>query len=242
VRARESSRTACRGAFEDQLSHHLASARRPASVIRPRMTSVVCPAITKCSVRPVASPSRMRSTKLPLGASGRSHRRACPSSSCSTGIVPGHGRRATTATRAGKHRDHRGHRAHGPYVPYALLVRTNEYVAAPHFPAWRVRTKPTARVPASWTRRDAMNCRPRPCGSSKARTGSAMAEAFALLGWLPDAWRITDRPDTNGLAKWQGGYEASSRPESYHRLTQSAHSSSSPSSDTGGGRLRSRCD
>ena len=39
--------------------------------------------------------------------------------------------------------------------------------------SWRVRTKPPARVPASWTRRAATNCRPRPCGSSSARTGPA---------------------------------------------------------------------
>jgi hypothetical protein len=29
----------------------------------------------------------------------------------------------------------------------------------------------TGALPAGWTRRDAMNWRPRPCGSSKARTG-----------------------------------------------------------------------
>jgi hypothetical protein len=51
--------------------------------------------------------------------------------------------------RAGKHRGHRAHRpdpyaSYASYAPYASFVRTNEYVAVPHFPAasWRVRTKP----------------------------------------------------------------------------------------------------
>jgi hypothetical protein len=88
------------------------------------------------------------------------------------------------SARAGKHRDHRGHRnnptPYGPYDPCALLVRTKEYVAAPHFPAGfcRVRTKPPARVPVSCTSRAAICWRPRPCGSSRARTGSGRAQAF----------------------------------------------------------------
>jgi hypothetical protein len=58
---------------------------------------------------------------------------------------------------------------------------------------------------------DAMNWRPRPCGSSKARTGSAMAFALMrrLLGpWRYSgslAWHVIDTPDTNGLGKWANG-------------------------------------
>jgi hypothetical protein len=51
-------------ALQDQTDYHFASTRRPASVIHTRMIFLVCPAMTNCSVRPVASPSRMRSTSI----------------------------------------------------------------------------------------------------------------------------------------------------------------------------------
>jgi hypothetical protein len=40
----------------------------------------------------------------------------------------------------------RGRSSYAPYAPYALLVRTDEYVAAPHFTAESclLRTKPPA--------------------------------------------------------------------------------------------------
>jgi hypothetical protein len=78
---------------------------------------------------------------------------------------------------------HRGHRGHRPRSPWCLcplcLARADQRAGhCTPFSGRRLsgQTKPPARVPASWTRRDAMNCRPRPCGS---RNDSLQMMTFA---------------------------------------------------------------